>query len=318
MIKSIILKYDFLQKYKIYYIQELNKSNYSDNSKDYLFSNNLSVQFKLKSKYRKREDFIKSILDAKNKSRNLSMEIKKSQPITIPKLNLHLPQIIASNLENTSSRSRNIQNNIYLPKEINNTYNLPSSNSKVYYNTERERYKDNSISTNKHKSISSTIYRDIETLEHLIKDDKNFDLFPVDQAKKPAPRKVISQIEFDNRNKSQSFIIDPDEIRRTPVANRKDDLNVSRDQAKNINLYTSNSLHQDDPHKNINEISIQNDINEHNSFYQRIRSLSINESETNEKIIKPNDKRINSIFEEIKKDKDFKNGNIHKYLFINV
>jgi hypothetical protein len=235
---------------------------------------------KLKSKFRYKEEFVKSILFAKEKSvtnqimnKNNQM-ISQSSPIrerisltsnmidnfhfnngkrdhghgliispsdsqelnnisAVPKLKI--PKITASILENTTTRSRNIHNNPYVSNIQNLGYTIDSkySNGKAYtpanqsnvqlpsnkYTerpkvserekiTQRENYYSNvhkdSISQ-KHKSLGSTIYRDIETLENIIREDKNCDVVPMNFAVKPQPKKIGSSslIEQSNTEKQE-------------------------------------------------------------------------------------------------------------------
>ena len=258
-----------MKKYKVFYdtqeesdldqsnnSESINYQNPNQNNADslHMYNSKSNIVIKLKSKYKPKEEFVRSILTAKDKSpitvnhspnrekinifnnnNLLSIPISPDSNfnnVAVPKLKI--PKIATSGFENTSTRSRNIHNNIYM-SNIHNIGNTLNSNinsqlktynpfsvsnmpSKVYYTSDRDKLKekltqrgepDNVCSNNnfykdsislKHKSLGSTIYRDIETLENIIKDDKYCDVVPVNFAVKPAPK-----------NKSGSFIDNPRE-----------------------------------------------------------------------------------------------------------
>ncbi len=152
-----------------------------------LYDNKWKIMIKIKRKYREKIAFISSIIEAK--------EVKKLD--IIPKLKI--PYVI-NNFENTSTRSRNIKNNIY----TSNTVNDQGNN---YIFTERNR-ETNSLS-NKHKSNGSTIYRDLEALENIMKEDKQIDILPLTAAIKPLPGVGLTQ-RNNHRHVLSSIIIEPE------------------------------------------------------------------------------------------------------------
>jgi hypothetical protein len=168
---------------------------------------------KIKRKYRDKIVFISSIIEAK--------DVKKLD--IIPKLKI--PYII-NNFENTSTRSRNIKNNIY----TSNTVNEQGNN---YIFTERNR-ETNSLS-NKHKSNGSTIYRDLEALENIMKEDKQIDILPLNAAIKPLPGLSLTQT--NNHRHVLSSIILEQEHQEPFEANKKiDSLKMESIKFDSLNL----------------------------------------------------------------------------------
>lgn len=272
-------------------IRENNNHNKTQNASIIQFYNSKSnVVIKLKSKFRTKDEFVKSILTAKEKneknpitqstqlinmnSNNQMIVQSQSSPIkerisltsnmienfhfnnekrevagglvlspsdsqelnnisAVPKLKI--PKTTYSILENTTTRSRNIQNNPYVCNIQNLGYTIDSkySNGKPFTpgnqsnihppsnkyterlkESERERitqrenyysYAQKDSTSQKHKSLGSTIYRDIETLENIIREDKNCDVVPINFAVKPQPKKIgsNSQIEQSNTDKQE-------------------------------------------------------------------------------------------------------------------
>lgn len=196
--RHIVNNYDFVEKYKVFVD--------NDSRGDY---NRPKVTIKLKGKYKSREAFVRTVLEAKARSmsnmrENQNQSNNISQNTSLPKLKL--PRTYTSNIENTSTRSRNIHNHIYASNLASSAHNnIPQANpfilssghgqSKVYYTSERAK-KDNLSISLKQRSIGSTIYKDIETLENIIKDEKSFDVIPLNCAIKPVPKPldVISEV----------------------------------------------------------------------------------------------------------------------------
>jgi hypothetical protein len=302
----------------------MSNTNISNNDFQFqLYNTNLNVIIKIKSKYKFKEEFVKSILLSRDKNINVYSNTVINENsnsgisnVSVPKLKI--PKITQSAFENTSTRSRNIQNNIYMPNmntHNHNSYNqLSNYQSKIYYTSEREKYKDNVSISHKHKSIGSTIYRDIETLENIIKEDRNCDVVPINFAVKPGPRKVIMADQYDNKNKSSSFIIDTEEIRKSPIREREEPSNYSsKEYVKNI--FSSNSNFQLEDHLPVEKIQENNlninkeEISNNQQNYSSKKNIETIEGSRN----RQHNKRISSIFEEIKKDNEqLQNGNIFK------
>lgn len=179
---GIIHKYEYMDKYKIALVDKT------------------KVTIKLKSKFRNVDVFVKSIVDVGRKEINIkNLVVKDNVKLSYVRDNknitvinnpakrdfrLNLNNIALSGIENASTRSRNINNNLYFPNTNANTNtNKISSNnisnpSKVYYaTTERA-----------NKSIGSTLIRDVEALESIIRDDKDYEVVPIENAIKPIPK----------------------------------------------------------------------------------------------------------------------------------
>lgn len=196
-----------------------------------------------------------------------------THPNSLPKLKL--PNL---NLEKTSAKSRNIHNNIYLSNLVNSAktngpFSLSNPPSKVYYTSERAGEYDD---RNKRKSLGSTIYRDLETLEHIIRDDKKCDVVPIDYAMKPMPKSFTSQIhneEIDNIDKegqtkfTNAFkVINIDEIIQEEERKKPDNF---RNAAENHNIIADNEIYSNE---NINRSHIpivQQELPTHQNVVKR-------------------------------------------------
>jgi len=148
--------------------------------------------------------------------------------VIINKLN----QIKNKNLnvdKSNSSKSRNINQNIYSNTNTanvihknqyiydNSIYRIPN---KLYYTTARTGDKTNS------KTIGSTICKDVETLENIIKDDKELEVIPINFAIKPIPKRFSeSTHNINQNNKISSFCLEE---------NRAEDQNINNSENKKI------------------------------------------------------------------------------------
>ncbi len=163
---GIISKYDFLNRYKIYIFDDKKPKP--------------RVIIKLKTKYKTRDAFINTMVSCKHKN------IEEIQNELI-----HLNSIYSrdntpkNNIENISSKSRNVQNNLYSNKTDNNV-----NKNKGFYTSDR---------IDKHKSIGSTIFRDVDTIEYLMHNDK---LASNIGQNKPIPRsEMLRSSIYDSNNK---------------------------------------------------------------------------------------------------------------------
>ena len=163
---GIISKYDFLNRYKIYIFDDKKPKP--------------RVIIKLKTKYKTRDAFINTMVSCRHKS------IEEIQN----ELN-HLNLIYSrdntpkNNIENISSKSRNVQNNLYTNKT-----DLNVNKNKGFYTSDR---------VDKHKSIGSTIFRDVDTIEYLMHNDKL--AYNIGQ-NKPVPRsEMLRSSIYDSNNK---------------------------------------------------------------------------------------------------------------------
>lgn len=152
-----------MMRYKIYII--------ADEGHD--GRNKTRAIIKLKTKYKTRDIFIECIINSKHKpAENIQNEVSSMEIMlqsnfnafnTINVVNSSVPKLklnnIPSSFENTSTRSRNIPNNIY---NLRSDISTQPMNKQLYYTSERLGGLDN------HKSIGSTICRDVEGLDNEI------------------------------------------------------------------------------------------------------------------------------------------------------
>jgi hypothetical protein len=133
----IICKYDFLNRYKIYIVEDRDK--------------NIRPKtiIKLKTKYKTSSAFMETILKCKHiKPDELQMKVNQLSVI-LNQNNLVVPRSGVNS--EVSSRSRNIQNNLYANKTDRNVH----PHRGMAYASERD----------KQQSIGSTIFRENDTID---------------------------------------------------------------------------------------------------------------------------------------------------------
>jgi hypothetical protein len=173
---------------------------------------------------------------------------------SIPKLKI--PKQSEYNFENTSTRSRNFQNNVYISNNNNSNNNpfiLSNAPSKVFFTSERNKKENLNIS--KQKSVGSTIFKELLSLENIMKDEKSLDVIPINNAMKPVP-KSLNHSNDKIRNRSSSFVLEPEGNGKyseifVPEYKRKM-LNIIEEENANNNQYSNQHT------INMNNIKIDN------------------------------------------------------------
>jgi hypothetical protein len=154
----IISKYDFLNRYKILIIDDRDKHKRP------------KVQIKLKTKYK--TAFMETIISSMTRTpEEIQTEVNLLSTM-LNQSNLIIPKSVMNS--EISSRSRNVHNNLYTNKTDNNI-----NPNRALYASDRQ------------KSIGSTIFRDHDTIEHLVKDDRKYDVIPIGNAMKPIPKNDV-------------------------------------------------------------------------------------------------------------------------------
>jgi hypothetical protein len=152
----VVSKYDFLNRYKVF----VDSGDQHRRSK---------VRIKLKSQYK--HAFVETIVASRERTNEaIQAEVYRLSNL-ISESNLVIPKSIMNS--EMSSRSRNVQNNLYVNKTDNNI-----NPNRMYYASDR---------FDKQKSIGSTIFRDHDTFEHFVA-DKKVDVIPIGNAMKPIPK----------------------------------------------------------------------------------------------------------------------------------